>query len=502
VHKTELKSRKKNWLTIAGLFIVFFLLFSGFFALEGRASFDLERKREFSPQKTCPDFIEEMLGTLLYDYQKKQEEVTGDIKSEAEAPLFPFILESRALEDVDLLFRVLKYGYAGYEIYGGDQAFNQARQQIKGEIESSSSMPFISTTTLGKILRAGLSFIQDGHFQVEGQSLANHQLMHINEEYVFSRDQGKFFLEKEESFREVLAVNDQDPAYFIKPSLDEEGQLIYRLVDLYGKEGPLTLELKLKTGKEQVEEKEIELRPVNRVRQEGDDVQLEKVDDIPVLRSRTLQLTLEDDGYDPLMLQAQKFQEEPVAILDLRSNHGGFMELGRTWISLYTGANPSMNLITCVLRTKTARKLEIPGLEDREHFQEYWDMVQEHFPSPVGGWAVLPRKEFRPLPSENYLVVLVDNFTASAAEHFMRMLLQVENVIIIGTNTAGINTTGGVARLALPNSGISISLGTTLYLTGDFKIAEGRGYEPDIWVPGEETLEKSILFINRYLLPD
>ena len=46
------------------------------------------------------------------------------------------VLKKDAKEDINLLFKALKFGYGGYEIFGGDEIFTKAKNNILKEINN------------------------------------------------------------------------------------------------------------------------------------------------------------------------------------------------------------------------------------------------------------------------------------------------------------------------------------------------------------------------------
>ena len=67
---------------------------------------------------------------LLYSFDNFWgEPYAGSILSKQHAcePLPGFISKDDSLYDVDVLFRVLKYGYAGYQSFGGDEVLLTGR---------------------------------------------------------------------------------------------------------------------------------------------------------------------------------------------------------------------------------------------------------------------------------------------------------------------------------------------------------------------------------------
>jgi len=78
--------------------------------------------------------------------------------------------ENKLIEDTDYL---LKYGYAGYQYFGGDKKFNEAKEKIIKNIKNKSLFSLLTTKVYIKTLKNNLDFIQDLHFAIEGESLGN-----------------------------------------------------------------------------------------------------------------------------------------------------------------------------------------------------------------------------------------------------------------------------------------------------------------------------------------
>jgi len=94
------------------------------------------------------------------------------------------LLKDEALEDVEFFFALLKYGYAGYQYFGGDERFVAAKELIVREVEEDLPRRF-TTGVFENTLYKHLSFINDGHFYVGNRRYLKRQAMYMNFEYNF-----------------------------------------------------------------------------------------------------------------------------------------------------------------------------------------------------------------------------------------------------------------------------------------------------------------------------
>jgi len=238
-----------------------------------------------------------------------------------------------ALADVDILFDLLKYGYSGYQMFGGDEAFGEAKKALKEDLAQESEP--LSAQTLGSRIREHLDFVQDGHFAVDGKTTLvrstylttlDYEVRPVDEELVLYKVAGE-----EKRLGTLLTINHQDPQAYLKPSLNEEAEFVYRLGTQ--KEEPLErIELVVESVDGQTE-LEVPLRPgdPDYTRQPGPLYTLDEETGIPVAACRAL-FAFEDAGpysafseedIDTFLDDAAALGEEPCLILDLRSNRGG-----------------------------------------------------------------------------------------------------------------------------------------------------------------------------------
>ena len=85
---------------------------------------------------------------------------------------------------------------------------------------------------------------------------------------------------------------------------------------------------------------------------------------------------------------------------------------------------------------------------------------------------------------DRVLIVLTGTRIASAAETFVDMSHSVENVLIIGENTAGMQVASAAYSIQLPNSRCFVTMGDGLFtVPQDWDYyKEFRGFYPDLWV--------------------
>jgi hypothetical protein len=91
------------------------------------------------------------------------------------------------------------------------------------------------------------------------------------------------------------------------------------------------------------------------------------------------------------------------------------------------------------------------------------------------------------------LIVITDRDVASAGEGLLSYFhRQVENVVIVGENTAGALTFGQVSLHQLPHSKLRVVLPIKLNASVDMVWREERGFSPDLWVPAEDALNYAV----------
>lgn len=74
-----------------------------------------------------------------------------------------------AEEDIDALFRLMAYAYAGYDYFGGDAVFKAARQEVLPALPEGSHIAY--QELLDALYQTLAPIIQDGHFALDSTYL-------------------------------------------------------------------------------------------------------------------------------------------------------------------------------------------------------------------------------------------------------------------------------------------------------------------------------------------
>lgn len=386
------------------------------------------------------------------DAQKDTDYLT-DTYSEYEAEKELTVEEAE--EDVNYLFDALYYDYALYDYFGGHAVFDQAKDDVLQEVQSRDSL---TCEDLQKILVSHLTFIKDGHFN-------------INQDYPSEKDIPFFFrqvmfvktdLGYQNANGKVVASVDNYPDLdeLFKRSISAQGYLVYYPVLLKpatfdgtewekhtcdetltvhytdGSTDTLTADTWSQYYKELPKDQNTDLR---------------QTDGIPVFQF---------NSFDGSFLQevnaaAAQMSDAAISMLDMRSNVGGYEEVAHQWITRYS----------------------------RQRVQG--NGVRYNVVNPVS----VARQAHRWQTHDNILILLSGKCSASSGEIIMDLAYNLENSLIIGENTNG-SMIGNSGHVELPNSKCSVNMTfSTVYLTPDGSdyFEEMRGLSPDIWVPAGEA---------------
>jgi hypothetical protein len=167
-----------------------------------------------------------------------------------------------------------------------------------------------------------------------------------------------------------------------------------------------------------------------------------------------------------------------------------------------TGRLPASPNVSVVLWTETAVQGNLNayrnfGYEDEGPIIDILNGWLEQLANEPGSWAEVQVPVPAKIPNnEQLIIVLMDKGTASSGEWFLGYLLQLENVVFVGENSSGTGQIGDLARFILPHSGLPVQFGTKLFFPPDFSFVEGIGLLPDVWVPTDQALAKTLAAIE------
>ena len=413
------------------------------------------------------------------------------------------ISKQEALEDVEHLFSLLKYGYAGYQYFGGDERFQMAKQRMIEELQTEFPDEFPSAA-LDNLIYDCLNFINDGHFAIGTQVYFRPQSMYMNFDYAFFRDDHGYYLKTDELREYVELINGESAEPYLWPSLNVSGEIVYRIGILADEQNRAAdherLEISLR-AKDARRKDFVPLKKEVRTRQipDGSYTRYE-LEGVPVIDLQ--QFGFVGPGLGQFLDDALELRNEEVFIIDLRSNPGGLTSNIEHWLHRFIGDWAEAPAQVWVqLRTNTTRHLARHSKEGEPRW-----MIDSLFPVMQTGWSrVRSSSGTAPISNPTKVVVLMDSLSASAGEGFVRYLRQIENVVFIGTNTSGTVLAGDPVKGKLPNSYIGTHWSTNLKLdveSGEFVDREGIGFLPDFWVQSEDALDVALQFIHHYGMGD
>ncbi|MDZ5712749.1 S41 family peptidase [Jeotgalibacillus haloalkalitolerans] len=413
-------------------------------------------------------------------------------------------------EDLKTFLSAMRYGYGPYEFYGGDEAFLSAADDMMQWVSSADAE--VEGEDYADQLREHFSFIKDQHFVIHGQNAYEKELAQYGvEEWTFTKENEAYFFNDEE----VTLINDESPEDLLKPSFDENGELIYRAVSLSEGEAEqweIETAADIYTGKpEKLFTNPGGMKPF----------EVSETDtDIPVITWRTM-LAYEDDPYtyDDMLDTVDLIKEAPAAILDLRNNMGGNLYLVNKFIHELTGSPPSHSE-TVFLETNTVHALLSHTRETLEETGLDSETFYDHLPEAVYGeydanftdvspisrvetfgteWAGTGVEISKEPSLDTPLYVLMNENTASAGEIMVEALMEYDNTVLIGGPSAGVFTSDMGSMLFLPHSGIMIGMPSTLIMSPYSYGREAVGLEPDVWLSGDGVMVRTVEWAERML---
>lgn len=419
-------------------------------------------------------------------------EVLADISAGGEA----VITAEQAEEDISYLFALLKNGYAGYGFFNENGRFDRVQAQLKAAIEAQGQTQVSRVWLLQQIV-THLDFVQDCHFYIDIFSPCRQQYFWYVADWYFYEEDGRYFTEQEGERWWLTTVAGESPENVLKLTFDELGTPAYllgQLANYQPEESLLTFDLPDGDSFEEMVEWETAVFAPPMITYET----YRTNNGIPVVVSRLF--PAEDEKLDQFVADAADLADEPIVVVDIRANGGGSSQWGEQWLENLTDVMPASPYFTVVLWTETALQGSLNGAIKDGYEGPVIDIFNnwlEQLQNEPGGWIKASLPTSVKIPNDDQLVVvLIDKGTASSGEWFVGSLLQLENVVLVGENTQGAGQFGEVANFVLPNSGLPVQFGTKLFLPPDLSFTEGIGYLPDVWVPTDQTLDKTLAAIE------
>ena len=393
------------------------------------------------------------------------------------------VSQADALADVDLLFRALHNAYAAYYYFGEDK-FDAAEAEVKAWVQKQKT---VNVEKLGQTINTALQFVQDAHFAIRpGEENVKQQkawYSYIGTEQSFFKDDSGYYrmIDGEKWYVDSLSNKSCE----MSPVLRANGSLGYAPTLLcHGKAGSSdTITLRNGDG----------VTRTDKIVWKANESLLDDTWD----RSSACYRYLEENGILYLSIRlfdsrrfadtvlpeyaasGSKAKNCKLVIYDLRSNGGGDDRYARTWTQNFTGAKS--------VEPKVAAGNRGSKLGNAAGFN--W-MSVGIFDGGVsrGNW----------LPNDIPVIVLMDSRCGSSGESALTFAKTMDNVIVIGSNSAGYQLCGNVYDYSLPRTGITACFGVSLSFYGSMDNVDYKGYEPDLWCNPKTALQSVLNMVERY----
>ena len=411
-----------------------------------------------------------------------------------------FIPKSDAIADVHDFFGLMRDLYGGYVYFGGDEVFSAILDDIIADIEAHRGNN-IGRSAFERILHTHLSaVIVDNHFTIGNQRFSRSSAFyHAPDGLVFVRGYQGFRSANTERY--LVEAEGHKIDDIMRLHVTGTGQFVYSPVILRIDEN-LPSRLTIAFVYDDGTRENIVFRRENTRRRRHQEPSLQYIEGIPVVTVRQMDFpesTARRSADARAFLSfAEVLRAEPVVIVDIRSNGGGNGNLPARWLHVLTGEIVPTNHVwlrawdyeenLAAIRTATP---ESPFYSPEEIFRRYMN------PAPFGdGYMIMGNAPDRIIERDQLLVLLVDRFTASAAEGFADKALNMQNTLIIGSHTGGVlNFDLTWPSLRMPRSGVPLGMGTAMIVHPYGHLVEGVGIAPDIWVHGD-ALDAAIAMLG------
>jgi hypothetical protein len=412
------------------------------------------------------------------------------------------ISAQQAAQDVERLFHLFSHGYSGYAFFNQEGEFAQAKARILEEITSRRTW---STKDLSRLLYKRLGFITDCHLKIGDHQYAGHVDFWYDTRLELTPGIDGYEVEVEGKRYEVVSVNHQDPETFVFPSLNAQGEPIYRLGAL-SKTQPKPL--LLVTARDAEERQfEIALQRSDFDHLSEDVFREDDLGGIPVLRVRSFG-DVHQDELHRFVETASAHKDEPVIVVDARGNGGGNEKWPIQWIQGLTGRRAESVFISSELHSKTtmAGRANMfayyyhlyPDMDTFRQDAEWTTNTAQAYEDGTRrpGWTG-PRYPQTPLiPNDTTVIIVMNGLVASAGEGLIMRASQAENVVLVGENSRGALTFGNISTHQLPHSRLKVTLPINFNLYLDREFREGKGISPDLWVPAADAVNYAVAAVR------
>ncbi len=456
---------------------------------------EIEKNRTYAPISK-ENLISRFKETFLYEYNSNTTP-TSYIECSYDENNYSFIDKKSAIADVEYLFSSLEYGYAGYKCFGGEKSFAAAKQEIiKGIEVFKADMP---SSYLEGLIYKNLSFIQDGHFAVGQKSLVKRYRMYMSEKFEIEKESNTFYLMENGEKKLIVSIENTEPLNYIKPSINKNGNIIYRLCFLAQTDNAeMPIKVELSDGSITVNLSNIsDNYKANHMKSI---YSLKEMHGIPVIKVSSFVPSNELQNFEE---DAKKMRDRNLLIIDLRGNSGGSSSYSTNWIKNFTGYDYKETYVSSSLCTEIsidALLFSVKRLYGNEYYKEYEDKLKKQYTPSLEykNWSKVEYNPTEKIKNKIPIFILVDRYTASAGESFVDALKDLDNTFVVGTNSSGTGDIGNAAHYILPNSKIEVTFGSLLIINEDLELTDGLGIKPDFWINPKDAEMRVLKLISNF----
>ncbi|MDT8860376.1 S41 family peptidase [Alkalihalobacillus sp. MEB130] len=462
------------------------------------------------------DHLFDEVPNYLYDFStNREEELPEDLLQTLRITntTTPSLTKENMIEDVEVLHLTLKYMYALYEYMGGDEAFETARDEMIQTIEELPDETTIHAHQMIAMLKEHYHFIVDDHFLINHEPIVESEhRFYFSEQVRFRQlENGEYSVVGDEQVRLKEINGDHNIDSYLKPSLHDDGNLVFILglfsedVTSEDREWEFTFE------DETTETITLDLMPNKLPRHQiGDPFALTEKEGVPWLQIRSM-FAYEQAPYDyyDIINTANELKEQPYFVLDVRGNQGGSMILVDKWLEAFfdqsiSWSSQSIHLFSNTTSTFVEDTIELYQSQAGLSSQTFEDDFTHLYRVEAFGEITDPQWEIDSTTmqtvqdNETHIFILVDNDTASAAEHLVSKLKLANRTTIIGVNTSGSIISGNSLMWRLPNTQIELFTPTFFNYHPDLLQKETVGIQPDLWVTAPGVESRVLAFIEEH----
>lgn len=443
-----------------------------------------EEHRQMSESETSFDGLSQYLVDSTDAEALLTEEEIQELLSPLASPVY--ISYEQALYDVDVLFRMFRSVYGAYYIVG-EEFFANAESEILAWMEG---LEKVSVVELGFNLARIFSYLPDAHTSVRSGYMEQPlRYKYFYTDLSFAKEGDDFYLYANDSKWYLDSFSDDRVRmeYTLTPS----GEIVYSPVLFCLPQDMTQSTVTLKNTAGETAEVLMIWAPAQPLADEPyhqPDFKLLEENGIAYISVRSFFSEFKDGELAQFVASGKEVRDAELIIFDIRSNSGGQSMPCDDWVKKFCGQKP-----------------EYTNAYAQRHSRLYNAYLKQrgHFPTQgkVGTYTsqVTDGKQ---LENQIPIVVLVDDLCGSSGESMLNHLRNLDNVIIIGSNSAGYQLCGNQMEIWLPYSNIQFYFGTNINLFYTDENVDYKGYAPDVWCDPRTALDAALQMLLNYDLTD